>query len=466
MAIRALIVPVALAAGFGVLRVDRALQVAAALTAHDACAAAFIQGVDPDETVRELVRPMTHMAGPGLRYRVDASEKAAEGWLVGGFFEARAVWTEGYGCRVIWDPSHRSPEPVTPRGASAPDDFAPQGVVETSDPALRAALDQVFAEHSEGPPKYVKAAVVVKDGRVVAERYAPGFGVATPLLSYSVAKSFTNAILAVLVKEGRLRVEQPVGAPEWSAPGDPRAAITVGDLLSMQSGLDAEETGSGFDPASQMLFLEDDMAGFAASYPAKEAPRTRYEYTSADTLILDRLLGETVGGGAEGMRTFADRELFAPLRMDGVTLEFDGAGVFVGSAHVYAPARSYARFGMLYVNDGMAPDGRRILPEGWVDYSRRSTLGSGYGAGFYTNDGPSRGAARRVAAGFPKDGFFASGNRGQRIYVVPSERLVVARFGYSGADDFGIRDDLALIKAAIETPRGGVSHDRTPSPPP
>jgi hypothetical protein len=130
--------------------------------------------------------------------------------------------------------------------------------------------------------------------------------------------------------------------------------------------------------------------------------------------------------------------------------------VFVGSAHVYAPARSYARFGMLYLDDGIGPDGQRILPEGWVDYSRRSTLGSGYGAGFWTNEGPSKGAARRVAAGFPRDGFYATGNRGQRIYVVPSRRLVVARFGYSGADDFGIRDDLALIKAAIETSTGGA----------
>ena len=443
-----------LATSLAGLRVDRALRVAAALTAHDACAAAFIQGIDPEAMFRELVQPMTHMAGPGLRYRVDASEKSAEGWLVGGFFEARATFTEGYGCRVIWDPKIPSPQPVGPRAASAPDDFAPPGLVEPRDPALRAALDGVFAEHPGDAPKLVKAVVVVKDGKVVAERYAPGFGIATPLLSYSVAKSFTNALLAVLVKEGRLRVDQPVGAPEWSAPGDRRGAITVGDLLSMESGLDAEETGSGFDPASQMLFLHDDMAAFAAGHPLKAPPRTRFEYTSADTLILDRLLGETVGGAAEAMRAFADRELFSPLHMDGVTMEFDGASVFVGSAHVYASARTFARFGALYANDGVRPDGRRLLPEGWVDYSRRSTLGSGYGAGFYTNDGPARWPARRVAAGFPKDGFFASGNRGQRIYVVPSERLVVGRFGYSAGDDFGIRDDIALIKTAIESLHG------------
>jgi CubicO group peptidase (beta-lactamase class C family) len=202
-----------------------------------------------------------------------------------------------------------------------------------------------------------------------------------------------------------------------------------------------------------MLYAKDDMAAFAASFALRLPPRTEWEYTSSNTLILDRLLGTTVGGGAPGMRAFADKELFAPLHMDHVTMEFDGTGTFVGSAHVYAAARDYARFGQLYLDDGIALDGRRVLPEGWVAYSRRSTLGSPYGAGFWTNDGPSASAARRVARGFPKDGFFASGNRGQRIYIVPSQHLIVARFGYSPDPDFGIGEDLQLIDAAINALR-------------
>jgi CubicO group peptidase (beta-lactamase class C family) len=141
--------------------------------------------------------------------------------------------------------------------------------------------------------------------------------------------------------------------------------------------------------------------------------------------------------------------LFVPLHMDHVTMEFDGAGTFVGAAHVYATARDYARLGQLFLDDGIAPNGQRILPEHWVEYSRRSTLGSTYGAGFWTNDGPSKSAASRAAQGFPKDGFFASGNRGQRIYIVPSQRLVIGRFGYSPGPEFGIIEDLRLIKATI-----------------
>jgi CubicO group peptidase (beta-lactamase class C family) len=219
--------------------------------------------------------------------------------------------------------------------------------------------------------------------------------------------------------------------------------------MRMRSGLDCPEAESAFSPVAEMEYDRADMAGFAARHLLKRAPGAEWEYTSADTLILDRLLGRTIGGGAAGMRDFAERELFAPLRMSDVTMEFDGAGVFVGSSYVYAPARAYARLGELYRNDGIAADGRRILPEGWVAWSRRSTLGAPYGAGFWTNDGPSRIAARRVALGFPKDGFFASGDLGQRIYIVPSAHLVVARFGYSRPPDFGIDDDLALVDAAV-----------------
>jgi CubicO group peptidase (beta-lactamase class C family) len=219
--------------------------------------------------------------------------------------------------------------------------------------------------------------------------------------------------------------------------------------LRMRSGLDVEEEDNAFSPIARMEYLNDDMAGFAARHPLRSPVGTEWDYTSGNTLILDRLLGHTIGGGAAGMRSFAEKELLVPARLSNLTMEFDGSGTFFGSSYVYAPARTYARFGELYRNDGVAPNGQRILPEGWVAWSKRSTLGMPYGAGFWTNDGPSHVAARRVAAGFPKDGFFASGFLGERIYVIPSEHLVVVRFGYSRPPDFGIVDDMALIAAAI-----------------
>ncbi|MBE1162770.1 serine hydrolase domain-containing protein [Dyella acidiphila] len=444
---------VAIVACIVIWRPDRAARVGAGMAAHNLCSATFVAGLDPEDSLQELVRPIIgEPLGRYLHYRVDRADQSVSTSFLG-VFHARARFIPGYGCQMVFadTPPAPAPRPVLP--ADVTDGFAPAEAVKSTDPAINAALDQVFDEHPGEPIKDVKAVVIVKDGHVIAERYAPGFDVNTPLLSYSVAKSFTNALLGVLVRQGRLRVDQPVNAPEWRAAGDPRARITIEDLLRMRSGLDIKESDSGFDPVGRMEFLKDDMAAYAAQQPLRTAIGSEWDYTSGNTLILDRLLGQTVGGGAKGMRDFAERELLQPAHLGNLTMEFDGSGVFVGSSYVYAPARTYARFGELYLHDGVAPNGQRILPEGWVAWSRRSTLGEPYGAGFWTNDGSSHVAAQRVAAGFPKDGFYASGFLGQRIYVVPSEHLVVVRFGYSRPPAFGIGDDIALIAAAIRATR-------------
>ena len=427
----------------------RAARVAAGLAAHNLCSAVFVAGLDPLVIMREQIG--VFLPGPlgwMVEYRIDRAKPGVETSFAR-IAHASASYSPGYGCRL--DDPNNIPAPISPPPifGGRSDAFAPEEPVPAADLKLSAAIDKVFAEDASQSLKNVKAVVVCRDGRVIGERYAPGFGVRTPLLSYSVAKSLTNALAGILVRQGRLRVDQGVEAPEWVDAADPRRRITAEDLLRMRSGLDVEEADTALSPVAEMEFAQSDMASFAARHPLKTPPGATWEYTSANTLILTRLIGRIVGGGEAGMLQFAQRELFTRLNMGDVTMEFDGAGTFVGSSYVYAPARAYARLGELYVNDGVAPDGVRILPEGWVAWSRRSTLGAPYGAGFWTNDGPGRMAAQRVKSGFPKDGFFASGILGQRIYIVPSARVVVARFGFSNPPDFGIKDDLALIDAAL-----------------
>ncbi|MGD0475717.1 MAG: serine hydrolase, partial [Candidatus Velthaea sp.] len=308
-------------------------RVAAGLVAHNVCSATFVGGLDPQATFEEQIRTiLPGLAWKPLAYRVDRVNRTVAASFAR-LDRARARFTPGYGCRLDYPENVRAPAPrsLTPVVADA---FAPAGPVETADSKIAAALSRVFTERPSQPTKDVKAAVVVRNGRVVAERYAPGFGTNTPLLSYSVAKSFTNALLGVLVRQGRLRVDQPVGAPEWAATGDVRRRITIEDLARMRSGLDVAEEESVSSPVAVMEYARADMAGFAARHSLKHPPGTAWEYTSANTLILDRLLGRTVGGGAAGMRDFAERELFAPLHIANVTMEFDGAGVFVGSSYV------------------------------------------------------------------------------------------------------------------------------------
>jgi CubicO group peptidase (beta-lactamase class C family) len=199
-----------------------------------------------------------------------------------------------------------------------------------------------------------------------------------------------------------------------------------------------------------MIYLAPDMAGFAADLPLAAAPGTQWQYNSGSAMILSRIVRGQVGGSEADVMRFLRHELFAPLGMRSATIEFDATGTPMGSAGVLASARDWARFGLLYANDGLAGP-RRILPEGWVDYSASATPGAplGYGAGFWTNRGalpgagpraPSTGiapvdgdggAVRRISWGMPAEAFFAHGFLGQVVVVVPSRSLVVARFGYS-----------------------------------
>ncbi len=174
------------------------------------------------------------------------------------------------------------------------------------------------------------------------------------------------------------------------------------------------------------------MAGYAESIPLETAPGQAWNYHDGNYVILSHLIRNATGGRAADVMRFAHRELFDPLGMRNVVLEFDAAGTPKGSGEMLASARDWARFGQLYLDDGVA-GGKRILPEGWVKYATSPTPHAwvGYGAGFWTNLGNSYGARYRVDHGWPHDAFLAKGTIGQYVIVVPSQRLVIVRLGRS-----------------------------------
>jgi CubicO group peptidase (beta-lactamase class C family) len=437
------------------------IRSATGITSHTVCAAAFLQKVDPDEAYREAVSAL-----PGfwsirwaLKYEIDPVHREVRSQVAGGF-ESRAVYRDGVGCLIVQRPEDAAP-------ALAPDQIpadAPQGTdlgplhpVDPVNPGLKAALDDAFAEPEGHPFRYTKAVIVAQDGKIVAERYAAGIGLDTPLPGWSMSKSVTSALIGVLVREGKLSVQQPAPVAPWRDAGDPRHAITVDMLLRQTSGLALEETGSGWDPNSRMLFRERDMSGFAEAAPLDAPPGRDWRYQSGNAQILSRFIRDSAGGDTAGTLAFARKELFAPLGIQHMTMEFDATGTPVGPSYFYAPARDWVRFGLLYLNDGMA-QGKRILPEGWADYSASATPQAefGYGAGWWTNRGSARFALRRVAAGMPADSYFASGALGQRLIIVPSERLVILRMGLTQDwPDFDIQGAIRLTRevvAAIHTP--------------
>jgi len=332
-------------------------------------------------------------------------------------------------------PTALHPLPDQPEGVPWPADDWPCGPVPDG-VDLGPALDEAF--DPDGPLHQTYAVVVVHHGRLVLERYdgllpqwdKPGKPVRpdTPLLSWSMAKSMLHAVVGMLVDEGRLVLEEPAPVPVWQAPGDPRGAITLQHLLEMRDGLDFVEEYEDPEHSDvlQMLFGSgrSDMAAFAADRPLAAPPGTRFNYSSGTSNIISGIVARTLGPGEPYRRFLADR-LFGPLGMTSATTTFDDAGTWVAASYAYATARDYARFGLLTLRDGVW-DGRRLLPEGWVDHGRRPRSidpedGDWYGSHWWSRDNPL-------------GTFWAAGHEGQYIDVCPDLDLVLVRMGRTDAD--------------------------------
>ncbi|MBI5322644.1 MAG: serine hydrolase [Bradyrhizobium sp.] len=433
-------------------RPDRAIRVATGGVAHLICSKTFVSGLDPQIVFAEtLERPGFRRLRHVMDFRIDRKAGTVDASTLG-FFTGRAVFHDGFGCVE----RHGTGEPYllksdvevlkVPKTPPLLPDIAGPAVVEPADPALKAALDHAFEEPASPPFRRTRAVVVVRDGKVIAERYAPGIGVDTQLSGFSMTKSMVNALIGVLTQQGLTSPSLPAPIPEWRRIDDPRREIEVEHLMRMTSGLDLDETNSGFDPSTRM-YLYDDMAAFAVNTGMIAPIGTRFHYSSATTQILARIIRDLTGGPEQTL-AFAWRELFNPLGMRHVTLEFDGAGTLQGANYMLASARDWAKLGLLYLNDGVV-GGKKVLHPDWVDFCAAATLDSDYAAGFYTNRSDHPDAKGRVQLGFPRDSFFASGLLGQRIVIMPSQRMVVVRLGDSIDPTGDIRGVARLVKEVI-----------------
>jgi CubicO group peptidase (beta-lactamase class C family) len=288
---------------------------------------------------------------------------------------------------------------------------------------LVSALERAFAQPPPAEIGATHALVVIHRGELVAERYDADNGPDATLPSWSMAKSVLFALVGILVRDGRLRIDAAADVPAWQRARDPRAAITVDQLLRMSSGLQFDEEYTDPDSSStiQMLFGagKADVAAFAADFPLLHAPDTVWSYSSGTSNLLSELVGRRIGGGEAGMHAFMRRELLDRIGMRSARPLFDAAGTWIGSSFLFATARDFARFGLLCLRDGTW-QGERLLPEGWIDYGRTPTPGSQgeYGAHFWlATDGTGT--------------FSANGYRGQYTVIVPKRDLVIVRLGTS-----------------------------------
>jgi CubicO group peptidase (beta-lactamase class C family) len=376
----------------------------------------------------------------------------------------QARFTEGLGCTL--GPWLSTEEGSPHLFASAIRNASNAEVQETLPSALpmlnarlEKVLDEAFTEAEGRLPKRTRAVVVVHRGEIVAERYAAGIGPETPLIGWSMTKSVMNALIGAAIQAGKLELDRPTGLRVWDTPGDERARITVSDLLRMSSGLEfVEDQAAPSSDIFQMLYREPDMASFASRKRLTAEPGTTWSYSSGTSVILSQVLRERLG--EEVYESFPWTALFEPLGLTMAVLEPDGAGTFVGASYLYATAREWARIGQLYLQDGVW-QGQRILPEGWVEYSKTPAPADSlkaYGAHFWVIT-PAEYRGQMVP--LPADVFHAVGHEAQFVTIIPSRETVIVRMGRTRYPEAWEHDPF--VAAVLEALRDGVAESGVPA---
>jgi len=458
------------------------LRVGANYSAKMVCSNVFLAGRDPDEVLR------TDVQAPGvallrlMRVSVDRERRVVRAGLLGFIGDGLAVARPGTGCAAVPDGhlefathvrSGAEPRPsaaeatalaataaaaATPATATttatttaavtaavtatAPNDAAwPEGNTVATD----AALDRLLADDALAGPG-MRGIVVVNHGRVVAERYGIGFSAATPLLGWSMTKSVVAGLIGVLIKEGRLTLDQPAG---WPADDGGRERIRIADLLAMSSGLRFNEAYGAVSDVTRMLYLQPDTAGFAREQPLLHPVGEFWSYSSGTANILSRIAQDTAS--QLGSQVAAEK-LFKPLGMTTAIIETDEDGTLVGSSYMYATARDWARYGQFLLQGGVW-QGREMLPRGYVAMMAAPVAASGgeYGHGLvwlWGSDASAPGKNPDAAFGIPADTFWMEGHDGQIAAIIPSRDLVIVRLGLTPSrDHYQVQP---LVKALLD----------------
>jgi len=437
---RSILVIILVALAYGIRYAWVSFPIISGYGAKNLCSCMFVAGRTEKSVKDEELADSPLNLGS---FTVDEKDSSVTG-TVAGMAKRKAIYRKGLGCTLVNDITEaelRAQHFATPTAPSInPDSISwPMGnLVKDSIPAhihrdlLRNAMQGVFEETDPKKKIGTHAVVMLYDGKLVAEQYAPGYDLHSKLLGWSMSKSITGTLIAILVKEGKLKVEAPAPVPEWAQPTDPRHAITLQNLLQQTSGLDYVENYSKASTATNMLFKKGDMAAYVASLPLKDKPGSLFSYSSGNSNIISRIIRQTVG--EEDYYRFPATALFYKIGMYNTILEPDASGTFIGSSYSYATARDWARFGLLYYNDGVW-NGERILPEGWVTKTRTPVVTANgpqkYGYQFWLDTLNDK---QKLQPGLPAEVFYADGFNDQEVYIIPSKKLVVVRLGLHHCD--------------------------------
>lgn len=454
--IRSIALILLVALGFGAWYAWRAFPIISGYGAKNLCSAVYLQHRDPKDVLKEDLGEFPLSIGSFTVNREDSSVTGS----VFGLAKRKAIFRKGVGCTLLNDldeeevraqrfdivepPGIGTDTVDWPMGDRLPD-TVPAGIDKS---ALDRILDSAIREtNAEGRLAYTRAVLVLYDGQIIGERYADGYDKNTVMLGWSMSKSLTSALIGLLVKSGKLTVDAPAPVPEWK--GNEKEKITLKQLLQQTTGLSFRENYSGPSEVTNMLFKYGDMAAFTAKLPLKHEPGTVFNYSSGNSNILSRIVRHTVG--EREYSSFPYRSFFHKIGMYHTMLEPDASGTFIGSSYSYATARDFARFGLLYYNNGNW-NGEQIFHADWVKESIQPSAADklkNYGYQFWLNGFNKADPSKRRYPDVPVDMFMADGYGGQGIYVIPSRKLVVVRLGLY------VIDDNRLLKNIISTVPGG-----------
>ncbi len=434
--LRTLLIIFLAALTYGVYYAWIAFPIISGYGAKNLCSCTMLAGRTAEDVIKNELGSGLQSFGTFTVSYEDSSATAT----VFGLAKRKAIYRKGLGCTLVneitedelrdqpWKvatPPYVNQDTIPwPTGNKMPDSVNLFGYdIEL----LNKTINEAFEEPGEDKTRRTRAVVVIHDGNLIAEKYADGFDQHTRLTGWSMTKSLTNAMMGILVKEGKLSLNDAAPMEAWT--NDKRNTITIHNLMQASSGLKWAEVYSGPSDATNMLFKKRDAGIYASHAPLQHTAGDVFYYSSGTTNILSYIIRQTIGDAA--YHSFPYKNIFYKIGMNSMTIEPDPGGTFVGSSFSFATARDWARFGLLYLNDGYWVN-ERILPEGWVEYSTMPANGAKkgeYGAQFWLNAGNPGDIIDRNFPDVPSDMYYLSGFEGQDVFIVPSENLVLVKLG-------------------------------------
>lgn len=431
---------------YGVYYINSLLPIVTGYPAKYLCSAVFVSGREQAEVE---AMDLNFSFIKYTRSKVDFQDSSVTSSFLWG--KSKAIYRKGFGATLLRGVSEADLRkikfPKITRATYNQDtitwpmgNLMPDTITNIDTLRLSEITEKLMDE--DGYNGHAFAFMVVHKGIPVFEAYQPQFNAKTRFLSWSMAKSFTNTLAGIMVKDGKWDINQPINIPEWQ--NDDRKQITYKNLMQAESGLLWNEDYGNRSDVTLMLYNEKDFARFVFSRPLENPVGSKWTYSSGNPNVVTYQIRQTLKNDQEYYQ-FTYARLFDKIGMPDALFEVDASGNFVGSSYIYATARDFARYGLLIMQDGVF-NGERILPEGWVASSTSpNTQSNGeYGSLFWINKSKFRYPSA------PDDMYWCQGYDGQRIFMIPSKELMVVILGFSHEPAFKMDRD-ALLRDIIST---------------